>query len=162
MSRRRVLVVLTVVLTLIAAGAWWRASADHRVEDPARAEVMAAAARTTTALMTRKADDQPVLPSAAKNLTGRLADEYASQGADVVLPGAVEEKMAMTARVVGTGTAEIGINRARVLVFVDLWARPADADREIPRVALARWASMRKVDGTWLLAGLTPVTGTLS
>ncbi|MFT4199423.1 hypothetical protein [Gordonia sp. (in: high G+C Gram-positive bacteria)] len=162
MMRRRVVLAITVLLALIAAGCWWHVTTDRTADDPDRAVVMAAAAKATTALMTRRAGEPPVRPEAAAGLTGRLADEYASQGADVVLPGAVEQRLVMTARVVGTGTAEMGAGRARVLVFVDLWAAPPDAQREVPRVALARWASMRNVDGGWKLAGLTPVSGTLS
>lgn len=123
---------------------------------------MAAAARATTALMSRQPNDPPVRSDVQSLLVGRLADEYASQGADIVLPGAVEQQMRMTARVVGTGVAGLEASRARVLVFVDLWAAPRSLASEIPRVPLARWAAMRNVDGKWLLAGLTPVGGVIS
>lgn len=152
---------LAVALALVAAGGWWYAVHERPGDAPQRSAVMAAAARATTALMTRNPAEPPVRPEVAKQLTGRLADEYASLGADVVLPGAVERRMTMTARVVGTGTAELTGRRARVLLFVDLWAAPEGAGQQVPRVALSRWASMRKVDGDWLLAGLSPVTGAL-
>jgi len=161
--RRSALVaVLTTVLVLIAAAAWWRVADTRDGDGPARAAVMAAAARATTALMSRQPNDPPVRSDVQSLLVGRLADEYASQGADIVLPGAVEQQMRMTARVVGTGVAGLEASRARVLVFVDLWAAPRSLASEIPRVPLARWAAMRNVDGKWLLAGLTPVGGVIS
>ena len=162
MKRRpAVLVVLAVVLSLIGGVAWWRV-VEHRPPDEAqRTAVMAAAARATTALMTQRAGDPPVRADVAALLTGRLADEYASQGVDVVLAGAVGQRMTMTARVVGTGVSQLRDDRARVLVFVDLWATPDAADRESPRVPLTRWATMRNVDGQWLLSGLAPIGGTL-
>ncbi|GAB08927.1 hypothetical protein GOARA_022_00030 [Gordonia araii NBRC 100433] len=163
MNRRvAALAALATVLMLVAVWGWWRATDSGPVEDPRRAAVMTAAAHATTVLMTQQPGDPPVRADVKSLLTGRLADEYASQGADVVLPGAVERRMTMTARVVGTGTAELRSTRARVLVFVDLWATPHAAEQQAPRVPLARWAAMRNVDGKWLLAGLTPVGGTFS
>ena len=49
---------------------------------------MASAAHAVTALTTQRTGDPPVRADVAALLTGRLADEYASRGADVVLPGA--------------------------------------------------------------------------
>ncbi len=155
------LAAVATLLLLIAVGGFWRAADSRRGEDSQRAAVMAAAARATTALMTAGPGDPPVRPEVRTQLTGRLADEYASLGADVVLPGAVAQRMTMVARVVGTGVDELSATRARVLVFVDLWASPRGTERgrEAPRVPLARWAAMRSVDGRWLLAALTPVGG---
>lgn len=155
-------VAVAVLLVIVAALAWWRVADDGSAQDPVRAEVMTAAARAVTALTTQQSGDPPVRADVAALLTGRLADEYASRGADVVLPGAVGRRMTMRSQVVGTGVEEVRGSRAQVLVFLDLWAAPGAADREVPRVPLARWAAMRNVDGKWLLAGLTPVGGLVS
>ncbi|HNP57656.1 MAG TPA: hypothetical protein PK331_07225 [Gordonia sp. (in: high G+C Gram-positive bacteria)] len=160
--RTAVAVVVAALLVIVAVAAWWRVADDRTDDDPARAVVMASAAHAVTALTTQRTGDPPVRADVAALLTGRLADEYASRGADVVLPGAVGRRMTMRSRVVGTGVQELSGSGAQVLVFLDLWAAPGAGDREVPRVPLARWAAMRKVDGEWLLAGLTPAGGMVS
>ncbi|GED99370.1 hypothetical protein [Gordonia crocea] len=163
MTRRAVVTTaFAAVLAVVAALAWWHAIDRPDGKAAARSAVMAAAAQATTTLMTQRPGDPAVRGDVAAVLTGRLADEYASQGADVVLPGALGQQMSLTARVVGTGVADLHGSRARVLLFVDLWAAPKAAAGQPERVALVRWAAMRNVDGTWLLAGLTPVGGAVS
>ena len=92
----------------------------------------------------------------ADRLTGRLAAEYRSRGPDVVLPGARQSNVTMSAKVVGVGVrTDDDAGETRMLVFVDQTvAVPGSVTQ---RGSTAKWAFMRNVEGTWRLADLTPV-----
>lgn len=99
----------------------------------------------------------------AARLTGRLAAEYRSRGPDVVLPGARQSNVTMSAKVVGVGVRTDDRDDAgetRMLVFVDQTVTvPGAVASQDPaqRGSTAKWAFMRNVEGTWRLADLTPV-----
>ncbi|HMS74771.1 hypothetical protein [Gordonia sp. (in: high G+C Gram-positive bacteria)] len=97
----------------------------------------------------------------AARLTGRLVAEYRSRGPDVVLAGARQLKVAMTAKVVGVGVSAAGHDdrgELRMLVFID--QRVSIPGRTVAggeTSSIARWAFMRNVGGHWLLSDLTTV-----
>ncbi|GAC67775.1 hypothetical protein [Gordonia soli] len=165
-TRRRVwaagLCVIVVALVVAVVAALGADRARPRPDDDTRRAILAAADASVTALMTFGPAEPPMQRQAtARLLTGRLASDFATQGPDVVLPGAVAARASMTVTIVASGVGGFESARALVLVTADQQVRvprPGVAVSEsVERTPVARWATMSKVDGNWRLSDLSPV-----
>lgn len=150
--------VIGALAALVAVVAWIvvaRSGPDSVGGD--RAAIEQAAATAVTEVMTFAPDDDPARRAAvAELLTGSLAADYLGRGADVVFPSAESAGISMAAQVIDVGVAESDGRTARTLVFVDQSVSTGPA-AEPDRLAVARWATMRLVDGEWRLARLETV-----
>ncbi|MEH3157411.1 MAG: hypothetical protein PGN29_19740 [Gordonia paraffinivorans] len=90
-------------------------------------------------------------------LTDRALDDLRSQGPDAALPGAVATSGTQQAAVQSVGVAEVDGDSARVLVYAALRVTIPAVSPDPSVASIARWAVMRRVDGTWRLADLYPV-----
>lgn len=90
-------------------------------------------------------------------LTDRALDDLRSQGPDAALPGAVATSGSQEVAVQSVGVAEVDGDSARVLVYAALRVMIPAVSPDPSVVSTARWAVMRRVDGTWRLADLYPV-----
>lgn len=156
LSAWAVVVGLALVVALVSGVVWSRSGNGD--DAAARAAVERAAAAAVDELM-NFAPDEPAARRAAVAdlLTGSLAGDYLTRGPDVVFPGATASRISMSATVLDTGVAEIRESRARAMVFAEQTIRVGDRD-EPERVGVARWATLRRVDGAWRLARLEPVS----
>ena len=96
-----------------------------------------------------------------RTLTPMLTDsalaDLRSQGPDSALPGAVATSATQQAVVQAVGVAAVDGDTARVLVYGALRVSIPSVAPDGSVAAIARWAVMRRVDGTWRLADLHPV-----
>ena len=96
-----------------------------------------------------------------RTLTPMLTDsalaDLRSQGPDSALPGAVATSATQQAAVQAVGVADIEGDTARVLVYAALRVSIPGVAPDASVASTARWAVMRRVDGTWRLADLHPV-----
>lgn len=96
-----------------------------------------------------------------RTLTPMLADgalaDLRSQGPDSALPGAVATSATQQAVVQAVGVAAVDGDTARVLVYGALRVSIPGVAPDGSVASIARWAVMRRVDGTWRLADLHPV-----
>ncbi|MGU3293483.1 hypothetical protein [Williamsia sp. M5A3_1d] len=93
-------------------------------------------------------------------LTGRLRDDYRSQGPNVALASAVETGASSSLTVTGVGvapTAGGGGPDRRLLVFATQTIDIPTATPARATVPIARWVVMRRVDDSWRMADLYPV-----
>ncbi|MGV9858588.1 hypothetical protein ACWDTD_08030 [Gordonia sp. NPDC003425] len=175
-DRRRIAALLTVigVAALVAVGAWAGARAARPTPDDAtRTAVLRAADAGIAALMTfGPADPVAHREAVSAHLTAPLSVRYAADGNDAVLPGSVGSQVSMSVRVLASGVERYSPDTARVLMFIDQRVSapngtpaPEPATRAgepggsevVDRAPVARRVSMRNVDGTWLVADVTPV-----
>lgn len=163
--RRAACAAIVVVLALGVALAGWIGvlRADRGVSDTERANVLRSTESAVTALLNfgpgTTADQTR---HTASLLTDPIALDFRARGYGVIAAGAIEAGVAVSARVVGVGLHGSPGDTARVLVFVDQQLHRADApaqgaDQRSGTTPSARWATMRRVDGNWLLADLQPV-----
>ncbi|GAB89997.1 hypothetical protein [Gordonia rhizosphera] len=155
--------VVIVVATTVAVLGFLGAQRARPVPDDAeRHAVLTATSEAVTALMTfHPGLDASARAAVEDRLTGPLLVRYRSRGPDVVLPGAVLGGATMTARVVGVGLNAYAPDRSQVLVFadqtVDIPQTGSAPNGDRHTASVARWATMRNVEGNWRLADLQPV-----
>ncbi|WP_299571658.1 hypothetical protein [uncultured Williamsia sp.] len=90
-------------------------------------------------------------------LTDTALADLRSQGPDAALPGAVATSATQQAAVQAVGVAAVDGDTARVLVYGALRVSIPGVAPDGSVASIARWAVMRRVDGTWRLADLHPV-----
>ncbi|MEE3851128.1 hypothetical protein VZC37_12340 [Gordonia sp. LSe1-13] len=169
-ARRRaaIAVAVVVVAAVLAVVGFIAAERARPISDDAQRTALLTATSDAVTALTNFAPDSGAQArrEVAAQLTAPLESVYEVSGADVILPGAVEAGVTMTSRVVGTGVDSYGDDIARVLVFIDqtVTTPPSDGatsdnqtERNGERTSIARWASMRNVEGHWRLADLDPV-----
>ena len=127
-------------------------------DDAARRQVIVATADAVEQLMTFTPQDTAAQrATVGERLTGALAADYLGRGPDVVFSGAVESQVTMRAEVLEVGVQQLDDGVARTLVFVDQTVS-VTGDPEQQRLSVARWATLHRVDGRWLLARLETVS----
>ena len=150
--------VIVVAALAVATLAFVAAARSSTGMDEGRRDALQTATRDAVERLMTFGPDQsaPDRTDDSGRLTGRLAAEYRSRGPDVVLPGARQSNVTMSAKVVGVGVrTDDDAGETRMLVFVDQTvAVPGSVTQ---RGSTAKWAFMRNVEGTWRLADLTPV-----
>ncbi|WP_156890311.1 hypothetical protein [Gordonia shandongensis] len=160
-DRRRqlgwVAVVLVAAVVAVAGVLVGRALRDEPA--PRHPEATAAAIDAVTAVMTFAPDDSAADRAAVeRRLTGTLAADYASRGADVVFPEATASRIAMTATVTGAAPESAHDGRVRVLMFVDQEVTVGQLRDRPSRTGVARWATMVEFDDGWRLERLESVS----
>ncbi|MEH3156170.1 MAG: hypothetical protein PGN29_12775 [Gordonia paraffinivorans] len=107
------------------------------------------------------ADDPDAVATRLRTLTPLLTDralaDLRSQGPDAALAGAVATSATQQVVVQSVGVAERHRDSARLLVYAALRATIPRVSPDAATSPVARWAVMRRVDGTWRLADLYPV-----
>ncbi|MFI8772721.1 hypothetical protein ACIGKQ_11240 [Gordonia sp. NPDC062954] len=164
-GRRRVIVataIAFVAVVVTVVGLIGAARSRPVPDDTQRTAVLTATDAAVTALLSYTPDEtERDRHEVLAQLTAPIDEAYRAQGVDVVLPGAIEAGMTLSAQVVGAGVEEFTAERAWVLVFVDqtvsIPAATDTGDRDDDRTPTARWATMRNVEGNWRLADLAMV-----
>jgi Mce-associated membrane protein len=90
-------------------------------------------------------------------VTDRALADLRSQGPDAALPGAVSTDATQQVAVQAVGVAAHDGDTARLLVYGVVRVTIPRVSPEPASASIARWAVMRRVDGTWRLADLYPV-----
>ncbi|MGE0214672.1 hypothetical protein [Mycolicibacterium sp.] len=150
--------VLPVLALMLAPGVgWlkWQAVQAHALQS-AGAESVRAATDGTTALLTYRADTVETDLAAARDLmTGAFLDSFTSLAADVVIPGAKEQKISSTATVTAAASVTATTDHAVVLVFVDQTTAVAGAPPT--KTASTVKVTLDKVVGRWLMSEFAPL-----
>ncbi|SFO46198.1 Mce-associated membrane protein [Pseudonocardia ammonioxydans] len=158
---RRVLTELAVAVVVCAllAGGLWGFSAMSASSAAGRADAVAAAQRTTTALLSY--DPQGVnglVDRVSGDLTEAFRTDYGTLISQVIAPATEQQQVTTEAEVVGTSVIpeETGGDRLVALLFVNQTTRAGQEGA--PRIAGSRVkVTMDDVDGHWLVADVKPV-----
>jgi Mce-associated membrane protein len=156
--RRLAEVALPVIALVLACGAgylkWVQASAD--ADARAATEAMRAASENTIAILSYKADSvEQDLGAASSRLTGDFKNSYASLTHEVVIPGAKQRQISLTATVPAAAPISASEQHAVVLLFVNQTVTmgqtpPSDTASSVK-------VTLDKRDGRWLISGFDPV-----
>jgi Mce-associated membrane protein len=124
--------------------------------DLARVASVQAASGSTAALLSYTHDtvDNDVA-AARERLTGNFKDAYTSLTHDVVIPGAKQKQISVTATVPAAASLSASENHAVVLVFAD---QTLTMGNEAPsNTASSVRVTLDKVDGRWLISQFDPM-----
>ncbi|MDQ4119016.1 MAG: hypothetical protein M3235_18955 [Actinomycetota bacterium] len=158
---RRTLIELTVAVALCAllAGGLWAHSLVSASNATGRADAVAAAERTTTALLSY--DPQSVdglVERVGGDLTEAFRTDYGTLISQVIAPATAQQQVTTDARVVGSAIVpeQSSGDRVVALLFVNQTTRAGQGGAR--RVAGSRvQVTMDDVDGRWLVADVKPV-----
>lgn len=152
----QILVVLAVVVSLIAAGAWTLYQRAHRAELVGQARSAAIPAARSHAEELLSYDHRTLkndLSQAKADTTGSFREEYLNTTKKLVSAQAKKYEVVVRARVVGTSVVQAEPDRVVALLFVNQATQSnrikgTEIDQNRVRMTL------RKVDGKWLVANL--------
>jgi len=152
---RGVLPGAALVLAVIAGLLNWVAG-TARQADLARVAAVQAARESTSALLSYKHDTVDGDAAAARNrLTGNFKDAYDSLTRDVVIPGAKQKQISVTATVPAAASVSASQNHAVVLAFVDQ-AVTMGNDAPTNSASSVR-VTLDKINGRWLISQFDPI-----
>jgi Mce-associated membrane protein len=156
---RLVLIVAVTVLStgLAAAVYYFQCLPDQQVDSTSMAAAKKAAEEGTVAVLSyspeKLTDD---IATAKSHLTGDFLNYYTHFTDQVFASAAQQQQVTTTAVVLRSAVSEMGRDSAVVLLFVDKHsvskANPAPASR-----ATTVRATMKKVDGSWLIEKFDPL-----
>jgi Mce-associated membrane protein len=152
---RGVLPGAALVLAVIAGLLDWVAG-TARQADLARVASLQAARESTSALLSYKHDtvDNDVA-GAGERLTGNFKDAYNSLTHDVVIPGAKQKQISVTATVPAAASVSASESHAVVLVFVD---QTVTMGNDAPtNTASSVRVTLDKINGRWLISQFDPI-----
>jgi Mce-associated membrane protein len=143
---------------MLAAGAGylkWQAD-SARDATAAQAQSVAAATEDTIALLSYRPDTvDKDLPAACDRLTGTFRDSYSALIHDVVIPGAKQRQISVTATVPAAAAESATPDHAVVLVFVDQ-TTTMGSDAPTSTISSVK-VTLDKIGGRWLISDFTPV-----
>jgi Mce-associated membrane protein len=122
----------------------------------ARVASVRAASDSAAALLSYRHDtvDNDVA-TARERLTGNFKDAYTSLTHDVVIPGAKQKQVSVTATVPAAASMSASENHAVVLVFVD---QALTMGNQAPsNTASSVRVTLDKIDGRWLISQFDPI-----
>ncbi|MFE6921909.1 twin-arginine translocation pathway signal [Nocardia sp. NPDC057663] len=159
-SDARVAVLIAVAATaVIAAVALWSVQyrPDSAVDTTAKQAAVEAATTGTVALLSYKpATIDQDFAAARTHLTGDFLAYYSQFTQQIVAPAAKEKSVTTAAAVVRAATAEIGPDRAVVLVFVNQTTTSADKPDPAITASSVR-VTLTRVDKAWRISSFDPV-----
>lgn len=146
---------LIMAMTLGIGYLKWQQDSARAARSAAGASVQAAT-DGSIAMLSYHADSVAKDLDAARGLlTGGFRDDYTKLINDVVIPGAQQQKISSTAKVVGAASISATANHAVVLVFINqttsIGAEPATNTASVVRITL------QQEHNKWLISQFEPV-----
>jgi Mce-associated membrane protein len=140
----------------VAAGFLNWVDGSARQSALARVASLRAASDSTAALLSYQHDNVDNDVAAAKErLTGNFKDAYTSLTHDVVIPGAKQKQVSVTATVPAAASLSASENHAVVLVFVD---QTLTMGNQAPsNTASSVRVTLENIDGRWLISQFDPI-----
>ncbi|MFE3543108.1 twin-arginine translocation pathway signal [Nocardia sp. NPDC059177] len=153
-----VLVALAAVAVGVAVVLWsTQYRPDSAVDTSAKQAAVEAATTGTVALLSYRPDTiDEDFASARTYLTGDFLAYYSQFTQQVVAPAAKEKSVSTTAAVVRAAAAEIGPDRAVVLVFVNQTTTSAEKPEPAITASSVR-VTLTRVDTQWRISSFEPV-----
>jgi Mce-associated membrane protein len=152
---RSVLPCAALGLAVIAGFLNW-ADGSARQSALARVDSVQAASDSTAALLSYQHNtvDNDVA-AARQRLTGNFKDAYTSLAHDVVIPGAKQKQISVTATVPAAASLSASESHAVVLVFVD---QTLTTGNQAPsNTSSSVRVTLDKIDGRWLISQFDPI-----
>ncbi|BBZ31258.1 hypothetical protein MMAD_55530 (plasmid) [Mycolicibacterium madagascariense] len=150
--------ILPALVMLLAAGVGylkWQ-EANYRGSEVAAAQSVSAATDTTVAILSYQADTaDKELTAARDRLTGSFRDDYTKLINELVIPGAKEKKISVTATVPQAASVSATPNHAVVLVYVNQTTNVANDPPS--DTASAVLVTLDKDGDNWLVSKFDPV-----
>lgn len=146
---------LALLLAFVAGFSKWHES-SARTEQIARTESLAAAKESTIAILSYQPESvEKSLVAARDRLTSPYKDAYTKLTTEVVIPGARQDHVSVTATIPAAASVSATPRHAVVTLFVDQAAAignnaPTTTESSI-RVTL------EKIRGRWLISGFDPI-----
>lgn len=163
--RRHVILALAAALLIGGGLAFWQADrtrdvdnvGNHAlVDDSATTDLQSAVAAALVRIFSFSYDDpEPTRQAAEELLSGAARDEYDLLFASLEDRAAGQE-LVLTAQVQVAAVKELHGDTASLLVFLDQ-ASQRIADKESSVSAAQLSIDAERVDGTWLITGITPL-----
>jgi Mce-associated membrane protein len=152
---------LTLLLAFVAGFAQWQES-SARSEQTARTESVAAAKESAIAILSYQPDSVgKSLVAARDRLTSPYKDAYTKLTNDVVIPGAQQDHVSVTATVPAAASVSATPRHAVVTLFVDQVAAVAENAANGENAPTTTESSIRvtleKISGRWLISGFDPI-----
>ncbi|MET9214072.1 MULTISPECIES: twin-arginine translocation pathway signal [unclassified Nocardia] len=151
--------ILVAAAAAIAAIVLWSTQyrPDSAVDTTAKQAAVEAATTGTVALLSYKpATIDEDFAAARTHLTGDFLAYYSQFTQQIVAPAAKEKSVTTAAAVVRAATAEIGPDRAVVLVFVNQTTTSADKPDPAITASSVR-VTLTRVDEDWRISSFDPV-----
>ncbi|MDA2893248.1 hypothetical protein PDG61_20175 [Mycolicibacterium sp. BiH015] len=127
----------------------------QRAADRAAADSVQAAKDSTVALLSYTPDTaEQSLTAARDRLIGTFRDSYTTLTRDVVIPGAIQQKISATATVPAASSVSASRSEAKVLLFVNQ-AIVIDGQAPTQTNSVVE-VTLTNVDGRWLISGFEP------
>jgi Mce-associated membrane protein len=146
---------LTLLLAFVAGYSKWQESSSRSVQI-ARTESLAAAKESTVAILSYQPDSvEKTMVAARDRLIAPYKDAYTKLTTDVVIPGARQDHVSVTATVPAAASLSATPRHAVAILFVNQAAAigsspPTNTESSI-RVTL------EKISGRWLISGFDPI-----
>jgi Mce-associated membrane protein len=146
---------LTLLLAFVAGYSKWQESSSRSVQI-ARTESLAAAKESTVAILSYQPDSvEKTMVAARDRLIAPYKDAYTKLTTDVVIPGARQDHVSVTATVPAAASLSATPRHAVAILFVNQAAAigsspPTNTESSI-RVTL------EKISGRWLISGVDPI-----
>ncbi|MFD0361682.1 h domain protein [Nocardia sp. GCM10030253] len=158
--RGKILLLATAVIVVVAgivAGIngfrYW----DDRQSEQSRAEAVAAADHTVSAMFTydyKTVDTE--LPKAADQLSASFREDYLKLIQQAIAPGAKEKQLSVKATTVARGVVSADRSRAVVLIFLNQVTTSQESPQGTSTGSRVR-VTVDKSDDNWLVSQVTPV-----
>jgi Mce-associated membrane protein len=149
--------VIPVVALLLSAAAGYLHFQDSsaRGADVAAAQAVRATSDSAVAMLSYNPDNASATLGAARDrLTGTFRDSYTSLINQVVIPGAKQKNISVTARVAAAASVSASVKHAVVLLFID---QTMIVGSEAPTdTASTVEVSLDEVGDRWLISGFDP------
>lgn len=147
-----------VVLGVVGLAFLWVKTDDAKADVDAGGQALASVRVAVPKLLSydHTTIDKTFGATAGKYLTGQFKDDYSELGSQVIVPAAKKDKIVTEATVVDGGVVASTSDSTTLLLFVN--QKTESADQQGTRLDGSRVrVEARLVDGTWLIAALTPV-----
>jgi Mce-associated membrane protein len=146
---------LVLLLAFVAGFSKWQES-SARSSEIARGESLAAAKESAIAILSYQADSvEKSLVAGRDRLTSPYKDAYTKLTTDVVIPGARQDHVSVTATVPGAASVSATPRHAEAILFVNqaatIGTKPPTSTESSIRVTL------QKIGGRWLISGFDPI-----
>jgi Mce-associated membrane protein len=146
---------LTLLLAFVAGFSQWQES-SARTAQTARTESVAAAKESAIAILSYQPDSvEKSLVAARDRLTSPYKDAYTKLTNDVVIPGAQQDHVSVTATVPAAASVSASPRHAVVTLFVDQVA--ANGENAPTTTESSIRVTLEKISGRWLISGFDPI-----
>jgi Mce-associated membrane protein len=151
---------ICLALAASAATAAWLYFGQYRIDQltaSATTNVVGAASEGSVALLSYAPDTVDAdLAAAQSNLTGEFATYYGEFAKQIVAPATKQRDVRTTATVVRAAPAEVNLDNAKVLVFLNQVTVSRDSPDPV-QAASSVMVGLVKVDGRWLISSFDPI-----